>query len=61
MAEQFLNYIGGDWVPARSGKTFESLNPANREDVVGTFPRSGAKRRWRRPWPPPSAPTRPGA
>jgi len=43
MAEQFLNYIGGEWVPARSGKTFESLNPANREDVVGTFPRSGAE------------------
>ncbi len=43
MAEQFLNYIGGEWVPARSGTTFESLNPANREDVVGTFPRSGAE------------------
>ena len=42
MAEEFRNYIGGEWVPAKSGQTFESLNPANREDVVGTFPRSGA-------------------
>jgi aldehyde dehydrogenase (NAD+) len=41
MAEEFRNYIGGDWVAARSGQTFESINPANRNDIVGTFPRSG--------------------
>ena len=23
--------IGGKWVPAKSGKTFETLNPANEE------------------------------
>lgn len=38
---QFLNYIGGQWVPAKSGKTFESKNPADPSDVVGRFPESG--------------------
>ncbi len=38
---KFLNYIGGQWVPAKSGKTFESLNPAEPSDVVGVFPASG--------------------
>ncbi len=38
---QFLNYIGGEWVPAKSGKTFESRNPADPNDVVGVFPASG--------------------
>jgi aldehyde dehydrogenase (NAD+) len=41
MAEEFRNYIGGEWAAARSGQTFESINPANRNDIVGTFPRSG--------------------
>jgi len=41
MAEKFLNFIGGRWVPARSGHTFQNLNPANGEDL-GEFPRSGA-------------------
>jgi aldehyde dehydrogenase (NAD+) len=36
----FRNYIGGEWVDAASGETFESLNPATGE-VIGTFPRSG--------------------
>src|SRR6476659_4722853 len=35
------NYIGGDWVDAASGETFESTSPANGEPI-GTFPRSGA-------------------
>lgn len=37
---KFLNFIGGQWVPAHSGKTFESRNPAQPEDVVGVFPAS---------------------
>jgi aldehyde dehydrogenase (NAD+) len=37
MAEEFLNLIDGSWVPARSGKTFENRNPADRDDLVGTF------------------------
>jgi aldehyde dehydrogenase (NAD+) len=39
MAERFLNYIGGQWVPARSGRTFHNLNPANGE-LLGEFPAS---------------------
>jgi aldehyde dehydrogenase (NAD+) len=38
----FQNYIGGEWVDAASGETFESVSPANRE-TIGTFPRSSAE------------------
>ncbi|MEX0625375.1 MAG: aldehyde dehydrogenase family protein, partial [Chloroflexota bacterium] len=38
----FKNLIGGRWVDARSGATFDSLSPANHEDVIGTFPASSA-------------------
>src|SRR5215510_10675395 len=40
MAERFLNYIGGQWVPARSGRTFPNHNPATGE-TLGEFPASG--------------------
>jgi alpha-ketoglutaric semialdehyde dehydrogenase len=40
MAESYQNYIGGKWVPSESGETFEDRNPANRTEVLGTFPRS---------------------
>jgi aldehyde dehydrogenase (NAD+) len=36
------NYIGGKWVPAASGKTFEDRNPADNDDVVGVFAEGGA-------------------
>jgi acyl-CoA reductase-like NAD-dependent aldehyde dehydrogenase len=35
------NYIGGEWAPSRSGRTYEKRNPARPADVVGTFPASG--------------------
>jgi aldehyde dehydrogenase (NAD+) len=35
------NFIGGQWTDAASGKTFENRNPANRDDLVGTFADSG--------------------
>jgi alpha-ketoglutaric semialdehyde dehydrogenase len=35
------NYIGGQWVPAASGKTFENRNPADRDELIGTFADSG--------------------
>jgi len=38
--KEFLNFIGGDWVPAKSGKTFESRNPADPADLIGVFPSS---------------------
>jgi alpha-ketoglutaric semialdehyde dehydrogenase len=41
-AKTFQNYIGGEWVDAVSGETFESTSPAN-GDAIGTFPRSGAE------------------
>src|SRR5206468_5942986 len=38
----FKNFIGGEWVDAVSGETFESTSPANGE-TIGVFPRSGAE------------------
>jgi acyl-CoA reductase-like NAD-dependent aldehyde dehydrogenase len=65
MAERYLNLIGEEWVPARSGETFEDRNPARWSELLGTFPGSGpedvdkaattaraAYRSWRRTPPP---------
>ncbi len=41
MARKFQNFIDGAWMDAISGKTFENRNPANWDEVVGTFPKSG--------------------
>jgi acyl-CoA reductase-like NAD-dependent aldehyde dehydrogenase len=41
-AKTFQNYIGGEWVDAASGETFESTSPANGE-AIGTFPRSSTE------------------
>jgi acyl-CoA reductase-like NAD-dependent aldehyde dehydrogenase len=41
-AKSFRNFIGGEWVDAASGETFESLSPATGE-VLGVFPRSSAE------------------
>ena len=38
-AARFKNFIGGEWVDAAGGETFESLVPATGE-VIGAFPRS---------------------
>ncbi len=56
---EYLNYIDGRWLPSESGRTFESLDPANGE-VVGVVAKSspadveraveaaaGAFQRWR--------------
>ncbi len=40
MPKRFQNYIDGRWVDAISGKTFENRNPANWDEVIGTFPLS---------------------
>jgi aldehyde dehydrogenase (NAD+) len=42
MSKTYKNFIGGKWVPARSGKTYENRSPADTSDVVGTFPYSDA-------------------
>ena len=39
----FGNYIAGEWRPAASGEVFENRNPANRDDLVGLFAKSGAE------------------
>ncbi len=42
MSLHYLNYIDGEWVPATSGKTFESFNPATGE-LIGVVPESDAQ------------------
>jgi aldehyde dehydrogenase (NAD+) len=43
MAETYGNLIGGEWRPARGGKTFDDLNPADTRDVVGRCAASDAQ------------------
>ncbi|HEY7604099.1 MAG TPA: aldehyde dehydrogenase family protein [Gaiellaceae bacterium] len=40
--QSFQNFVGGEWVDAASGETFESTSPATGE-LIGTFPKSGAE------------------
>ena len=42
MAETFRNFIGGEWVSARSGATFDKRNPADTDEIVATFQKSDA-------------------
>jgi len=42
VAEKYLNYIGGKWVPAESGDFFENRNPADKDDIIGLFPKSSS-------------------
>ena len=42
-AKTYLNLIGGKFVPSRTGKTFENINPARTDDIVGVFQSSGAE------------------
>ncbi|MHB0971096.1 MAG: aldehyde dehydrogenase family protein [Thermoanaerobaculia bacterium] len=35
--QEYKNYIDGQWVASKSGKTFDNRNPANQDDLVGTF------------------------
>ncbi len=39
----FKNFIGGEWVPSATGRTFANVNPADTHDVIGHFPLSGAE------------------
>lgn len=40
MTKSFKNYIGGQWIDAVSGNTFENRNPSNIDQVLGIYPRS---------------------
>jgi alpha-ketoglutaric semialdehyde dehydrogenase len=39
--KKYQNFINGKWCDAKSGITFENRNPANWNEVVGIFPKSG--------------------
>ena len=41
MAEKYQNFIDGQWCDAANGEAFENRNPANWDEVVGIFPKSG--------------------
>ena len=41
MAEHYKNYIDGRWIEAKSRKTFENRNSANKNDLIGLFPLLG--------------------
>jgi len=40
MVERIKNYINGKWVDSKSGETFRSINPANKDEVVGIVAKS---------------------
>ncbi|MEP7233865.1 MAG: aldehyde dehydrogenase family protein [Ignavibacteriota bacterium] len=42
MAQKFQNYIDGIWCDSSDGKSFENRNPANWDDLIGSFPLSTA-------------------
>jgi aldehyde dehydrogenase (NAD+) len=39
--ERVKNYINGKWVDSKSGETFQSINPANKEETIGIVAKSG--------------------
>jgi acyl-CoA reductase-like NAD-dependent aldehyde dehydrogenase len=39
--ERIKNYINGKWVDSKSEETFRSINPANKDEVVGLVSKSG--------------------
>lgn len=43
MSKKYKNYIGGEWVEPVAGDYFENRNPANADDVIGLWPRSGSE------------------
>ncbi|MBB4823288.1 aldehyde dehydrogenase (NAD+) [Sporosarcina luteola] len=36
----YQNYINGNWVSSETGELYESINPANTNEVLGRFPKS---------------------
>ncbi|ESJ04701.1 aldehyde dehydrogenase [Cupriavidus sp. HPC(L)] len=41
--EPFYNYIDGEWTACQSGRTFDNINPADTNEVVGRFQASAAE------------------
>src|ERR1700680_3287958 len=42
MSTTFKNFIAGAWVEPSTGEFFENRNPADWNDLVGRFPKSGS-------------------
>src|SRR5512147_2734103 len=40
MGDRLKNLIDGNWVDSANSATFDDTNPANKTDVLGSFPRS---------------------
>ncbi len=40
---EYKNFINGKWVDSVTGERFENRNPANWDEVIGTFPKSNAE------------------
>ena len=43
MDKKFLNFINGEFVEPISGKFFNNINPADKDQVLGSFPQSDEK------------------
>ncbi len=41
--KEHKNFINGEWVASGTGRTFENRNPANRDELIGTFQDSNAE------------------
>jgi alpha-ketoglutaric semialdehyde dehydrogenase len=39
----YRNFINGEWLESKNGKTYENRNPANTGELIGTFVSSGAE------------------
>lgn len=39
----FANFIGGEWLESRTGRTYEKHNPARPSELIGELPASGAE------------------
>jgi aldehyde dehydrogenase (NAD+) len=43
MSKAYMNHIAGEWCESESGRRFDNINPADHNDIVGTFPKSDAR------------------
>src|SRR5882724_4120400 len=41
--KKYKNYINGEWVDSSLGESFENRNPANTNEIIGRFQRSGSE------------------
>ena len=41
MPDKFQSHIAGEWMDAETGARYENRNPADTDDLIGTFPACG--------------------